>query len=45
MCSLIYGAAVFVYSLDDWNIAGAISFIRDMMGIMLRHDLGDMSWS
>lgn len=44
MCSLIFGAAVFVYSLDDWNIVGAISFIADMMGIILRHDLGDVSW-
>lgn len=45
MCSLIYGAAMFVYSLDNWNIMEAMRFVADMMGMILRLDIGDVSWS
>lgn len=42
--SLIFGAAMFVYSLDEWNIVGAIRFTADMMKLIMRWDLADVSW-
>lgn len=45
MRSLIFGAAMFVYTLDEWNVAGAIRFTADMMKLIMRYDLAESSWA
>ncbi len=45
MCSLVFGAAVFAYSFDDWNIAGSVSYAENMVKMLLGSDLPDVSWN
>lgn len=44
MRSLIFGAAMFIYSIDRWNIKSAASFISQMMPMLLESDLADSEW-
>lgn len=44
MRSLICGAALFVYSIDQWNIKSAVDFASKMAPLMLSSDLADVSW-
>lgn len=44
MRSLLFGAAMFDYSIDQWNIKSAIDFTSRMAAFMLGSDLADVSW-
>lgn len=44
MRSLIYGAAMFIFGIDNWNIKSAVNFVSQMAPLMLKSDLADVSW-
>lgn len=44
MRSLIYGSAMFIFSIDQWNIKSAVNFVTQMVPLLLSSDLADSSW-
>lgn len=44
MRSLIFGSALFVFSIDEWSTTSAENFISHMAPMLLRSDLADVMW-
>lgn len=44
MRSLICGAALFVFNIDQWSISSAKSFVSNMAPLLLMSDLADVNW-
>lgn len=44
MRSLIYGAALFVFTIDEWSTSSAAEFVSHMTPLILNGDLADVIW-
>lgn len=44
MRSLIYGAAMFIFRIEGWSVKSVMTFISQMMPLLLDSDLADVGW-
>lgn len=43
--SLLCGAALYMFGVGDWSISEAVKFAENMTGLVLKSDLGSLSWN
>ena len=44
MRSLIFGAGLYMFSIDQWSISGAAKFVSRMAPLLISSDLADVIW-
>ena len=44
MRSLVCGAALYSFNLDNRSISGAVEFTKNMLNFLMNSDLGDVEW-
>lgn len=42
--SLLFGCALFAFDTDCWNINGSITFLNNILGLLLGSELPDIKW-